>query len=124
MKQLFAWLRAITAILIIVVNMLIFPVIVIILALIQKIMPIKPLKNVLYPLAHQLIPDIWVAINSFAMNIASSTQWEIIGNGETQREGWYFLMCNHQSWLDILVLQRVFLRKTPMLKFFMKQNLL
>lgn len=124
MKKCFAWLRAIAAILIIIINMLVLPVVVIFLGLIQKIMPIQFLKKALYPLAHQLLPDIWVAINSFALNVASSTQWEIIHKGEVQREGWYFLMCNHQSWLDILVLQRVFLRKIPMLKFFMKQDLL
>lgn len=112
------------AIAIIAINMLTIPVIVILLALITKIMPIKSLKKILYKLSHNILPDLWVAINSFAMDVASTTEWEIIQNGELSREGWYFLMSNHQSWLDILVLQRVFLRKIPMLKFFMKQDLL
>ena len=112
------------AIAIIAINILTIPVIVILLALITKIMPIKSLKKILYKLSHNILPDLWVAINSFAMDVASTTEWEIIQNGELSREGWYFLMSNHQSWLDILVLQRVFLRKIPMLKFFMKQDLL
>jgi 1-acyl-sn-glycerol-3-phosphate acyltransferase len=124
MKKFFGWLRAIVAILIITVNLVILPVLVIILAFFQKIMPVTSLKNILYRTSHQLVPDIWVAINSFAMKVASSAPWEIIRKGELHRDGCYFLMCNHQSWLDILVLQRVFLGKIPMLKFFMKQNLL
>lgn len=117
-------MRAIIAIVIIAINMLTTPVLVIFLALITKITPINPLRKILYKLSHKILPDFWVSINSFAMDITSSTEWEIIQKGELSREGWYFLMSNHQSWLDILVLQRLFLRKTPMLKFFMKQDLL
>jgi 1-acyl-sn-glycerol-3-phosphate acyltransferase len=32
--------------------------------------------------------------------------------------------CNHQSWVDILVLQRLLNRRIPMLKFFLKQQLI
>ena len=31
---------------------------------------------------------------------------------------------NHQSWVDILVLQKVFNRRIPFLKFFLKQELI
>ena len=37
---------------------------------------------------------------------------------------WYLVIANHQSWVDILVLQRVFNRKIPFLKFFLKQELI
>ena len=124
MKILFSGLRTALAILIIIVNLLILPIIVITLACIEKILPKSFLKTIFYRLSHKTLPDYWIAINCFSMDIASTTQWEIINAGELNRDGWYFLMCNHQSWLDILVLQRVFLRKIPMLKFFMKQELL
>lgn len=124
MKILFGWLRTLLAIFIITLNLLFLPIIVITLACIEKIIPKSFLKKFLYRLSHKILPDYWIATNSFAMDVASTTQWEIINSGELSREGWYFLMCNHQSWLDILVLQRVFLRKIPMLKFFMKQELL
>lgn len=124
MNKVFRWFRAIVAVLIIAVNMITLPVIVIVLALLYKIMPLSFLKKPLFSLSHQLLPDWWVAINSFAMNMANTTQWEIITKGELKRDGWYLLLSNHQSWLDIMVLQRIFLRKIPMLKFFMKQELL
>jgi len=37
---------------------------------------------------------------------------------------WYLVNCNHQSWVDILVLQHVFNRRIPLLKFFLKQQLI
>jgi 1-acyl-sn-glycerol-3-phosphate acyltransferase len=38
--------------------------------------------------------------------------------------GWYMVTCNHQSWADIFVLQRVFNRRIPLLKFFLKRELI
>jgi 1-acyl-sn-glycerol-3-phosphate acyltransferase len=36
---------------------------------------------------------------------------------------WYVVLANHQTWVDILVLQRVFNRRIPFLKFFLKKEL-
>ena len=38
--------------------------------------------------------------------------------------GWYLVSSNHQSWVDILVLQRIFHGHIPFLKFFLKQELI
>ena len=38
--------------------------------------------------------------------------------------GWYLVSSNHQSWVDILVLQRVFHGRIPFLKFFLKRELI
>ena len=37
---------------------------------------------------------------------------------------WYLVVSNHRSWVDILVLQAVFNRRIPFLKFFLKQQLI
>jgi 1-acyl-sn-glycerol-3-phosphate acyltransferase len=39
------------------------------------------------------------------------------------RDQWYLVIANHRSWVDILVLQRVFNRRIPFLKFFLKKQL-
>lgn len=124
MKQMLAYCRGILAVLIMLINLMLIPILVIMVALIQKIMPIKKVSRWLYNLSHHLMPETWIDINTLAMKLASPTPLDIHGQGELSPDGWYFLMCNHQSWLDILVLQRVFQRKIPMLKFFMKQELL
>ncbi len=38
--------------------------------------------------------------------------------------GWYLVSSNHQSWVDILVLQRIFHGHIPFLKFFLKAELI
>jgi len=37
---------------------------------------------------------------------------------------WYLVVSNHRSWVDILVLQQTFNRRIPLLKFFLKQQLI
>jgi 1-acyl-sn-glycerol-3-phosphate acyltransferase len=41
-----------------------------------------------------------------------------------RRDGWYLVIANHQTWVDIFVLQAALNRKLPFLKFFIKQELI
>src|SRR5690606_19888499 len=38
-------------------------------------------------------------------------------------DGHYLVLANHQSWVDILVLQQIFNRRIPLLRFFLKRQL-
>jgi 1-acyl-sn-glycerol-3-phosphate acyltransferase len=51
-------------------------------------------------------------------------QWNVSGVDSLERQQWYLVVCNHQSWVDILVLQHVLNRRIPLLKFFLKQELI
>ena len=42
---------------------------------------------------------------------------------DLRRDGHYLVLANHQSWVDILVLQKVFNRRIPLLRFFLKRQL-
>jgi len=66
----------------------------------------------------------WVAGNSAWMRLTQSTQWDVAGMADLPCRGWYMVNCNHQSWVDILVLQHLLNRRIPMLKFFLKQQLI
>ena len=50
-------------------------------------------------------------------------KWEFSGLDNLNRRNWYLVIANHQSWLDIVVLHRLFNRKIPTLKFFIKDQL-
>lgn len=43
---------------------------------------------------------------------------------ELSEKEWYMVIANHQSWVDILILQRVLNKKIPFLKFFLKKELI
>ncbi len=66
----------------------------------------------------------WVAINNAWMAAVGRTRWDVQGLERLERDGWYLVSSNHQSWVDILVLQRVFHQRIPFLKFFLKQELI
>ncbi len=70
------------------------------------------------------IAAVWMDINSFWLSAVNHSEWHIRGADGLNRDGWYLVASNHQTWVDILVLQRVFNRRIPMLKFFAKKELL
>jgi 1-acyl-sn-glycerol-3-phosphate acyltransferase len=88
-----------------------------------KVIPIKSWqKLVSFPLDG--CATAWISLNNINQNIFSRTRFDIKGlEGLTTKE-WYLVISNHQSWVDILVLQRVFNRRIPFLKFFLKKELI
>jgi len=66
----------------------------------------------------------WIALNSAILATFGSIDWRIEGSESLRKDEWYLVMANHQTWVDILVLQKVFNRRIPFLKFFIKQQLI
>jgi 1-acyl-sn-glycerol-3-phosphate acyltransferase len=66
----------------------------------------------------------WIAVNGWWMALVRRTHWDVHGLEGLRRQGWYLVSSNHQSWVDIFVLQKVFLGRVPFLKFFLKRQLL
>jgi 1-acyl-sn-glycerol-3-phosphate acyltransferase len=66
----------------------------------------------------------WIAWNSRWIGLIQGAPWDVEGVDNLRYAGWYLVNCNHQSWVDIFVLQRVLNRRIPMLKFFLKQQLI
>jgi 1-acyl-sn-glycerol-3-phosphate acyltransferase len=70
------------------------------------------------------IASCWIAVNNLNLQIMSTIRWDIRGLEALRAGNWYLVISNHQSWVDILVLQRIFHRRIPFLKFFIKQELI
>jgi len=69
------------------------------------------------------IGTLWISFNNLNLRVLNPVQWDVRGvEGLPPRE-WYLVVANHQSWVDILVLQSVFNRRIPFLKFFLKKEL-
>lgn len=66
----------------------------------------------------------WIKGNYFIQELTMSVEWDVTGLDRLVYDEWYLLIANHQSWADILVLQRIFNGKIPPLKFFLKKELL
>jgi len=70
------------------------------------------------------IAENWIWVNNLNQKLIGNTRWDVQGMETLKRSEWYLVLANHQSWVDILVLQRIFHRKIPFLKFFIKKELL
>jgi 1-acyl-sn-glycerol-3-phosphate acyltransferase len=70
------------------------------------------------------IAENWIWVNNQNQRLFGKTRWDVQGLESLDRSEWYLVLANHQSWVDILVLQRIFHKKIPFLKFFIKKELL
>ncbi|NWK45229.1 acyltransferase [Ralstonia pickettii] len=66
----------------------------------------------------------WIACNNAWIGVLQREPWSVEGADNLRYAGWYLVNCNHRSWVDIFVLQRVLNRRIPLLKFFLKQQLI
>lgn len=69
------------------------------------------------------IGESWVSGNALILGLGPA-QLDVRGAAGLNRRGWYLVVSNHRSWVDIVVLQTVFNRRIPFLKFFLKQELI
>jgi 1-acyl-sn-glycerol-3-phosphate acyltransferase len=70
------------------------------------------------------LPVWWMLFNKFVLDLSTIGKWDIQSTGQLNPKGWYVLIANHSSWVDIIALGSIFKRKVPLLKFFMKKELL
>ncbi|KFZ36766.1 acyltransferase [Shewanella mangrovi] len=66
----------------------------------------------------------WISTNSLIESVFHPVRLHIEAMPELSTQEWYMVIANHQSWVDILVLQRLLNGRIPFLKFFLKQQLI
>jgi 1-acyl-sn-glycerol-3-phosphate acyltransferase len=92
-------------------------------ALLKLLVPAKAVRRVCDRLMNGLA-SLWVANNNAWIAAVRPVAWDVQGVQGLHERGWYLVSSNHQSWVDILVLQRIFHGHIPFLKFFLKQELI
>ncbi len=119
----FAALKFLFATLVLAVNTLVLVCSMIPFALAKLVFPTKPVRHVC-DRALMGIAALWMDINAFWLGAVNKGRWDVSGTDGLNPQGWYLVASNHQSWVDIVVLQRIFNRRIPMLKFFTKKELI
>jgi 1-acyl-sn-glycerol-3-phosphate acyltransferase len=92
------------------------------LAIVKLIVPVTGVRRGITRLL-MWFGENWVSVNRLVLAGSGSLRWHADGIGDLDRHGWYLVLANHQTWVDIVVLQSVFNRRIPFLKFFIKQEL-
>ncbi|MBB3010570.1 1-acyl-sn-glycerol-3-phosphate acyltransferase [Cupriavidus alkaliphilus] len=93
------------------------------LALLKLALPFAAARRRIDPLLNG-IATAWISGNAGWFAWIQREPWDIRGHQELRYADWYLVNCNHQSWADIFVLQRALNRRIPLLKFFLKQQLI
>lgn len=105
------------------VNTILCSLLLYVVALVKLLIPIQSWRIVCSKLANAIARG-WVGFNSLGLKLAKNIRWDIQGIDALQPDAWYLLVANHQSMVDIVVLQSIFHRKIPLLKFFLKKELI
>lgn len=115
-------LRVAVAVFIVIVSTLVHVPIVVVGALIKAAIPLAVVRR---SCDHVLIgtAESWNAVNTFLIGWLTRTRIVVDNEAQLRRNGHYLLLSNHQGWVDIPVLEAVFNRRVPMLRFFLKSQL-
>lgn len=105
----------------VILNTIVHCVPLLLLALIKRLLPVRWQRRV-DPLLTG-IAESWIAVNNALWDRCTDTRLVVDGDMTLQRDGHYLVLANHQSWVDILVLQKLFNRRMPLMRFFLKRQL-
>ena len=96
---------------------------IVIFSLLKALIPL-PFSQKIFSHLLDLMASNWVAVNTINQKLFTKMDLQVTGLDELNTKDWYLVLANHQSWVDIIVLQRVLHGKIPFLKFFLKKELI
>lgn len=117
------WLRVAPLLVLIVLNTLVHALPLLLVALFKALLPFERLRLVLNRVLTGLA-ERWIAANSAMIDHFTRTRFQVDLPPSLQADGHYLVLANHQSWVDIVVLQKVFNRRVPFMRFFLKRQLI
>lgn len=91
--------------------------------LIKLLVPITAFRNILTHIMNRFMWG-WASCNGGILYLIAKIEWDIEGLEGLRKDGWYLLISNHLSGFDIAALTYVLRNNIPMLKFFLKKELL
>ena len=112
-----------TALLAISVNTIVLTLLLCILAVPKWLAPTEAIRG-FFRRELARIAELWISVNNGILSLYRQPEWDLEVPPDLDRKGCYLVSCNHRSWVDILVLQRCFNRRLPLLRFFLKRELI
>jgi len=117
------FIRLPLALLLVSLNVLLHATVLFVMAALKALLPIAGIRRALSR-ALVGVAEQWISVNGMLFGLFTPTQWQIEGLDGLRCGGWYLVLSNHQSWVDIPVLQKTFNRRIPFLRFFLKKQLI
>jgi 1-acyl-sn-glycerol-3-phosphate acyltransferase len=118
----FTWLRVPIAALLLAANTVLHVPPLLIVAVFKALLPAPAVRRICNRLLMAIAAS-WIALNTAMIGLMTHTHYRVVAAANLRADGHYLVLANHQSWVDIPVLQAVFNRRIPLLRFFLKQQL-
>lgn len=93
-------------------------------AAVKFLVPVRPVKLWSSRVTDWIASGLWVKCAILTHRLTGRVRWEVTGAESINTDRWCLITCNHQSWVDILVLVHVLAGRVPAYKFFIKKELL
>jgi len=106
-----------------IVNTIFWLIPIIVFSLLKALIPITLSRKLFSYLLDQMASN-WVVFNTAIQKLFYRVNIQVDGLDELSMREWYLVLCNHQSWVDVTILQRVLHGQIPFLKFFLKRELI
>jgi 1-acyl-sn-glycerol-3-phosphate acyltransferase len=119
---LMSWLRITFGALLLATNSLIHVPPLLVVAVVKAILPLRPIRRVCDWLLTAIAAS-WIGINTAMIRWFTSTRFVFDIDAQLRLDGHYLVMANHQTWVDIPMLQAALNRRVPLLRFFLKSQL-
>lgn len=94
-----------------------------VLALLKWLLPLLFVRKLLGVVLDKTA-SCWISMNHVIQWLFLKLEVELDYDAQTNVKQRYLVISNHQSWVDIMLLQMVFHKKIPFLKFFLKKELI
>ncbi|HHL32623.1 MAG TPA: acyltransferase, partial [Oceanospirillales bacterium] len=97
--------------------------ILIVFSIVKLLLPITAMQNILSRFL-VWIAENWIWINTASHEWVHGNKVTVTGLQQLDRDDWYLVISNHCAAADIPILQNVFHKRIPFLKFFLKKELI
>jgi 1-acyl-sn-glycerol-3-phosphate acyltransferase len=117
-----SWLRIGFGMLLLATNTFLHVPPLLIVALLKAILPVRSLRRACDWMLMAIAAS-WIGVNTALIRCFTRTRFQIDVDAKLQPLGHYLVLANHQTWVDIPVLQAALNRRVPLLRFFLKSQL-
>ena len=116
-------LRTLIGVVLISINTMVHAVPLFLVSFIKMFVPVKAVRR---PCSRTLarIVESWIAVNSALIVFMTHTRFHVSGVQGLRRDASYLVLSNHQTWVDIPILQKIFNQRIPFMRFFLKSQLI
>lgn len=122
MRSIWTGVRFAFGTLLLAVNTIVHVPLLMIAALLKALMPWRRARSV-WNAVLMAIAASWISCNTALLDTFTRLRITTSIDANLDSHGHYLVLANHQSWVDIPVLQAIFNRRIPLLRFFLKSQL-